>query len=48
MKGLTASVGSVYNKADGHHLDALINAADSCMYEAKKRGVPVYHLSLSS
>lgn len=48
MRGLTASVGSVYNKAEGHHLDALINAADSCMYEAKKRGVPVYHLSLSS
>lgn len=48
MKGLTASVGSVYNKADGHHLDALINAADSCMNEAKKRGVPVYHLSLSA
>ena len=47
IAGLGASLGAVFNAGDKHDTDMLINVADSCMYEAKRKGLASFILSLS-
>lgn len=44
--GLGASLGAVFTAGDKHDTDMLINVADSCMYEAKRKGLASFILSL--
>lgn len=47
INGLNASLGAVFSASGDHHLDLLINAADGCMYEAKKNEIDTQTLVLS-
>lgn len=47
VKDLSAALGVVFSSHGDHHIDLLINAADGCMYEAKKKGIDLFSMTIS-